>query len=93
MNIFSLWREKKLAMRAQREAEALCRRLFPEEPVINSGLRADEPSRYVVIVYYGHRTIQAKLPLWKDRLVVAIDKDTFAAEPIEDSKAYLSLIR
>lgn len=81
-------------LRARRIAEALCKATYPDEPVHGSWIGANEPARFVVRVFYGQRPLTyEKLPPWRGCLIVAVDKTTLAAAPIENDEPYRPVLR
>lgn len=79
---------------ARRAAERLCAALFPGEPRHGSWVCADEPERFVVRVFCGDRAgSPARLPPWRECVVVAVDKATLTAERVADDGPYRPLPR
>jgi len=74
-------------------AEDLGRRLRPTEPIWNVALRADEDTRYVVLVFCGNAykdPVVCLRPPWRECLIVAVAKGSeiaeLSAELIEDAE-------
>jgi hypothetical protein len=81
--------------KAREVAIGACRKLLPDEPVCGAGICADEPDRYVVRVFYGNRYVSpttSRLPPWRGYLIVAVRKDTYVDEVINDER-YCPTIR
>ena len=83
-------------VRARRQAERLCGRLYADDPVQSSWVYANEPTRFVVRVFCGHRdpppSLFPRLP-WRRCVIVAVDKATEATEEIVDDKRYRPILR
>ena len=82
-------------LHARKAAEKLCSALHPNEVFQGSAVCVNEPGRFVVRVFYGQREMStpAMLPPWRECLIVAVDKKTFIAEPVEDGEAYRPVLR
>jgi hypothetical protein len=95
--LFPRLRARKEATEKAREvAIQTCRNRFPDEPVLGASICSDEPDRYVVRVFYGNRdasSIASKLPPWRAYLIVAVRKDAYAGEVIDDDGRYRPVIR
>ncbi len=79
---------------ARRKAEALCQQIYPGEPLLGSWICANETDRFVVRVFYGQREWTGeKMPPWRDCLIVAVDKATLQAAPVEDAAPYQPVLR
>ena len=79
---------------AKREAVRLCRRLNSDDPVLGSVVCADETDRYIVRVFFGLRPASNLLfPPWRDCLIVAVDKESLAAERVVDDRRYDPVLR
>lgn len=83
-------------VRACRQAECLCGRLYAGDPVRSSSVCADEPTRFVVRVFCGYRDPPRDLRpqiTWARCIIVAVDKNTRIAEQIVDDKRYRPMLR
>ncbi len=87
-------------MRARSQAQKVARELscslFPEESILGTAICADEPDRYIVRVFCGNRTFSDemyRLPPWKECLIFAVTKNTYAVEQITDNRRYDPIIR
>ena len=83
-------------IRARRLAEQFCGTLHQEESIHGSWVCANEPARFVVRVFYGHRTLVPDLlpaPAWGRCIIVAVDKMTWATEQIIEDKQYRPILR
>lgn len=84
---------------ARRRAEALCQQTNPAEPLLGSWICANEPGRFVVRVFYGQREwtseVATMMPPWRDCLIVAVDKASLHAVPVEgeDAAPYQPVLR
>jgi len=81
---------------AQKVVRDLCRSLLPEEPILGTVICADEADRYVVRVFFGDRPFSAEtymLPPWKECLIFAVTKNSYAVEQIIDDRKYDPVIR
>lgn len=94
MIIFGFFREFLNRRRARRAASEACRLLFPSEPVVGAHICADEPTRYVVRVFFGKNTqVRTMRPAWKGWLIFAVLKDSLIAEQIKDDGKYRPAVR
>lgn len=77
-------------------ASQACHSLFPDEQIRRTSICADEPSRYVVRVFCGDRPTSPellKLPPWRECLIFAVMKNSYAAERVTDDEKYRPTLR
>jgi hypothetical protein len=94
--LYKLFPRLRARAAAREAATRLCRTVLPDEPILGSAICADEPGRYVVRVFCGHRPASAEtylLPPWRVCLVFAVAKDTYSAAQLADDEKYRPTIR
>ena len=93
--VLGRWLAARRARRAARDtAEAACRALRPGEWIMGTWLCAEEADRYVVRVFCGRRgDTEVRMPPWRECVVFAVAKATFAANVIEDDEPYEPRLR